>query len=126
MSVDARAVATPFGSNPLDSGDHPPKLRRCPRRPNRSANTSTAEQWRPIDGWLGFYEESSRGRVRSVDHVIVDARGFTRRVRGQVLKLTAPTGLNRGGGGLRCSLSAPGRKQTYYPLQTLAEGDHQW
>lgn len=86
-----------------------------------TARTSTAEQWQPIDGWLGFYEESSRGRVRSVDHVIVDTRGFTRRVHGQVLKLTAPTGNNRGGGGLRCSLSAPGCKQTYYPRQTFAE-----
>jgi NUMOD4 motif len=32
-----------------------------------SADILTAEHWRPIAGWEGFYEVSDRGRVRSVD-----------------------------------------------------------
>ncbi len=28
------------------------------------------EEWRPVDGYLGFYEVSNLGRVRSVDRII--------------------------------------------------------
>ncbi|AMU70939.1 NUMOD4 domain-containing protein [Mycobacteroides abscessus] len=67
-----------------------------------------SELWRPIDGWVGFYEVSPRGQVRSVARVIVDANGHRRRVPGRLLKLS-------GGRALHCTLARPGLRQTYYP-----------
>lgn len=73
------------------------------------------ELWRPIDGWAGYYEVSSRSRVRSVGRVIVDANGHRRRVPGRLLKLSTPRGPSRGGGGPRCTLARGGEKSTFYP-----------
>jgi hypothetical protein len=42
-------------------------------------------EWRPVVGYEGFYEVSSDGRVRSLDRVIIDALGRTRRLKGQLL-----------------------------------------
>ncbi|SHT00316.1 NUMOD4 motif [Mycobacteroides abscessus subsp. abscessus] len=68
-----------------------------------------SELWRPIDGrWNGFYEVSTRGRVRSVARVIVDANGHRRRMSGRLLKLS-------GGRSPHCTLTRPGLRQTYYP-----------
>ncbi|AVL98916.1 hypothetical protein C6V83_00090 [Gordonia iterans] len=43
----------------------------------------TAEQWRPIAGWEGYYEVSDHGQVRSVDRMIPDRN---RRLRGRLLR----------------------------------------
>lgn len=48
------------------------------------------ELWRPVDRWAGFYEVSTRGRVRSVARVVVMLNGARRRVPGRLLKLTTP------------------------------------
>lgn len=48
----------------------------------------SAEQWRPIEGYEGLYEVSNQGRVRSLDSVITDSLGRTRRQRGRVMKHT--------------------------------------
>ena len=48
-------------------------------------NDSTRETWRPIPGYEGFYEVSDLGRVRSLDHVKIDAMGRRRPFIGKVL-----------------------------------------
>lgn len=45
-----------------------------------------AEQWRPVKGCEGLYEVSDQGRVRSVDRVISQKNGSTKRLRGHMLK----------------------------------------
>jgi hypothetical protein len=45
-----------------------------------------AEQWRPIAGYEGWYEVSARGRVRSVDRVIIRRDGSPYRAKGRVLR----------------------------------------
>ncbi|ONI62639.1 hypothetical protein CSIV_14285 [Microbacterium sp. CSI-V] len=44
----------------------------------------TAERWRPVVGYEGFYEVSDEGRVRGLDRI--DARGW--RIRGRLLSAT--------------------------------------
>jgi hypothetical protein len=68
----------------------------------------TTELWRPVDGWNGYVEVSTRGRVRSVARVITLSNGQRRRVPGRVLKLSD-------GRAPHCTLSRPGRRVTYYP-----------
>lgn len=57
------------------------------------ASHDYTEEWRPIPGYEGVYEASSLGRVRSVDRVIVDKRGVTRKLKGKVL---SPAGSKSG------------------------------
>jgi hypothetical protein len=45
-----------------------------------------AELWRDIPGWVGYYQVSNYGRVRSVRRNLVRSNGFRYRVRGKVLK----------------------------------------
>lgn len=45
----------------------------------------SAEVWRPIAGYVGHYEVSDRGRVRSVDRLVTDRVGRTRKIRGKIL-----------------------------------------
>lgn len=69
----------------------------------------SAELWRRVDGpWTGWYEVSDRGRVRSVGRVVAMSNGQRRRVPGQLLKLSD-------GRAPHCTLSRPGRRETYYP-----------
>lgn len=44
------------------------------------------EIWLPIQGFVGLYEVSDLGRVRSLDRRVCDSRGFFRHLRGCVLK----------------------------------------
>lgn len=74
-----------------------------------------SELWRPIDAWSGFYEVSDAGRVRSVARVVLMSNGQRRRIPGRLLRLVTPTKGSRGGSLPRCTLSRPGRRQTYYP-----------
>jgi len=43
------------------------------------------EEWRPIEGYEGFYEVSNLGRVRSLDRVVKDTR-CERKFKGKLLK----------------------------------------
>jgi hypothetical protein len=45
----------------------------------------TAEKWLPVVGFEGWYQVSSRGRVRSVDRVITLRNGRFYRAKGRVL-----------------------------------------
>lgn len=45
---------------------------------------TTAEEWRPIAGYEGIYEVSSRGRVRSLDRTL-DQGNCVRQMRGKIL-----------------------------------------
>jgi hypothetical protein len=53
-----------------------------PRRRKRGMT----EQWRPIAGYEGFYEVSDRGRVRSLDRVIIRSDGRPYRAKGRILR----------------------------------------
>lgn len=44
------------------------------------------EEWRPVDGWEGHYEVSSRGQIRSLPRRIVQRNGHPITVRGKILK----------------------------------------
>ena len=46
---------------------------------------SEAEIWRPIPGYLGYYEVSNHGRIRSLDRIVMHAKGPLRR-RGMMMK----------------------------------------
>jgi hypothetical protein len=49
----------------------------------------TKEEWRPIEGYIGIYEVSSTGRVRSLDRVVTVVRGdstFQSKIKGRVLR----------------------------------------
>jgi hypothetical protein len=45
------------------------------------------EQWKDVIGFVGYYQVSDQGRGRSVDRVVPHGRGFTRRLRGQIMSL---------------------------------------
>lgn len=49
------------------------------------SSASSDEEWRSVPGYEGAYEASSRGRIRSVDRIIVSASGSQRLLRGKVL-----------------------------------------
>lgn len=51
------------------------------------------EEWRPIAGYEGFYEVSSRGRVRSLDRTFTRSDGRRQGRRGRIL---SPTPSGRG------------------------------
>lgn len=46
------------------------------------------EEWRDINGFEGFYQVSSYGRVRSIDRYVTGKDGATRFLRGNMMKLT--------------------------------------
>jgi len=48
-------------------------------------NIST-EKWKAIPGYKGFYEASDKGRIRSVDRIVVLKNGQRRKYQGRVLK----------------------------------------
>ena len=43
------------------------------------------ELWKPVVGYEGVYEVSSKGRVRSVDRVLIDRNGREKNFRGQII-----------------------------------------
>ena len=45
----------------------------------------TIERWKPVNGYVGIYEVSSHGRVRSVDRTINYSNGQIRSYKGKVL-----------------------------------------
>ncbi len=45
------------------------------------------EEWRPIEGYEGICEVSSKGRVRSIDRYIVDKNGMRKFIRGRYLSI---------------------------------------
>jgi len=44
------------------------------------------EIWKDITGYEGLYQVSDLGRVRSLDRVVPDSRGHTRKLKGRILK----------------------------------------
>lgn len=62
----------------------------------------TAEIWTDVPGWRGFYEVSSRGRVRSLPRVVRRSNGVPLSVPGRVL--------------------VQSRTVSGYPVVTLARG----
>lgn len=47
--------------------------------------SNSAEEWRPIGGFEGYYEVSDHGRVRSLDRVLTYPDGHLHRLKGRVL-----------------------------------------
>lgn len=50
------------------------------------ASSELSEEWRPVSGYEGVYEVSTRGRVRSLDRVVgTTPSGHPRQIRGRIL-----------------------------------------
>ena len=49
------------------------------------------EEWRDIAGWEGMYQVSNKGRVRSLDRVVVKSNGSTVTVKGHILNYNSRT-----------------------------------
>jgi hypothetical protein len=74
------------------------------------------EQWRPIPGYVGHYEASDQGRVRSVDRTLTNRRGYQQTHPGRVLS----PALNRDGR-LYVLLCRDGTRSTGYLHQLVLE-----
>lgn len=48
---------------------------------------ASSEVWKPVVGYEGYYEVSDRGRVRSVDRIIICKGGQVRKLRGKIMSL---------------------------------------
>lgn len=48
------------------------------------ATPTTAEQWRDIPGYEGYYQVSNNGRVRSLDRTYIDRYGRQQKFRGKL------------------------------------------
>jgi NUMOD4 motif len=78
------------------------------------------EHWRPVPGWEGWYEVSDRGRVRSVDRLVVRTDGRRCEALGQNLRLQLDRGWLKS-----VILQRPGERRHCYVhrLQAQAFGD---
>lgn len=56
--------------------------------------TAAPEEWRPVVDYEGRYEVSSHGRVRSLDRIITDRAGHSRRHTGRIMS-TPLNGMGR-------------------------------
>lgn len=74
------------------------------------------ERWLPIAGWLGWYEVSNRGRVRSVERIVVFRVGAPHRYRSRILK-QAPNG----DGHLKVTLCRPGVRVSCFVHRLVLE-----
>lgn len=76
------------------------------------------EIWKAVKGYEGYYEVSNLGKVRSLDRIITDKRGFKKPLKGRMLKLK----FNRDGGYLIVILFKGGKKdKTIYVHQLVAQ-----
>lgn len=75
------------------------------------------EKWKPVVGYEGLYEVSSKGRVRSVDRVLIDRIGREKLFRGQSIA----THLNKYGYPI-CKLwmGSKGKTSTIHRLVALS------
>lgn len=76
----------------------------------------TSEEWRPIPGYGGYYEASSRGRIRSVPRTVEHPTSGTNRYRGRTLR-QAP----HRSGHLWVELCGPAGKKTRQVHQLVLE-----
>lgn len=74
------------------------------------------EIWKPIRGYVGLYEVSNFGRVRSVNRIIVRSDGKIKRFRGMLLKFSK---INSGY--LTVTLSKDGKEKQYLIHRLVAE-----
>jgi hypothetical protein len=44
------------------------------------------EEWKPVPGYVGYYEVSNLGKIRSLDRIIICSDGRHRRLRGKLIK----------------------------------------
>ncbi len=50
------------------------------------SDPTSAEQWRDLPGYLGIYQVSSHGRVRSLPRTIIRSNGAPQFIRGRIMK----------------------------------------
>ena len=75
------------------------------------------EQWKPIEGFEGYYEISNQGRIRSSDRVCgTMPKGYDRHLKGQLMKPT-----DNGNGYLIVHLKKNGRRVSRYIHRLVAE-----
>ena len=80
------------------------------------------EEWRPVVGWEGYYEVSSRGRIGSLERIVHRTRGMDYVHPGRILKPGTcwPHG-RKGPGYMFVNLSADGRQKVRRVHQLVAE-----
>jgi hypothetical protein len=78
-------------------------------------NAAPHEVWRPVPGFVGLYEVSDLGRVRSLDRVVVRSDGRPRRFKGVVM---APHSMRTGY--LQVSLGCAGARTCAYVHRLVA------
>lgn len=50
------------------------------------------EIWKDVKGFEGLYQVSNLGRIKSLDRIIVDKKGFSRKIKGAIRKQTITNG----------------------------------
>lgn len=73
------------------------------------------EVWYPIEGYEGYYQVSSYGRVRSVDRTVQFRNGHTRHYTGKVLMLRYHNGYTT------VNLNKNGQLREHYVHRLVAE-----
>ena len=74
------------------------------------------EQWRDIEGYVGLYQVSDLGRVRSLDRVVPGPRGAMKRLKGGIRKLNP----NKRTGYLAVNLCREGNQRRLLVHQLVA------
>lgn len=77
------------------------------------------EIWKDIPGYVGFYEVSTLGQVRSKDRIVMHRRNGPTLYRGRTLKAHRVEG-----GYFHVGLCAPGAKPKSYNVHTLVLTTH--
>lgn len=75
------------------------------------------EEWRDIPGYVGYYQVSNLGNIRSLDREVIIKNGIVRKTKGQTMKKTVGNGK---GNYEAVSLSADHRTQRFLVHRLVA------
>jgi hypothetical protein len=78
----------------------------------------TAERWLPIPGFVGWYEISENGNVRSLDRTLIRRNGSRYPVRGRLRRISTDRDARRY---VALCTGQRGRRFTIYPDRLAAE-----
>src|SRR5690606_31427709 len=82
---------------------------------NLETNEIVYEEWRDIPNYIGYFQVSSFGRVKSLDRIIKDKNGITFNKKGKCKKLYL-----RPDGYTSCIVSKKGKNKRYNTHQLVA------
>lgn len=73
------------------------------------------EIWRDIEGYEGFYQVSTWGRVRSLDRIVADGRTSYKTLKGKIIKETSARGYRK------VRLTKDGKQTAYFVHRLVAQ-----